>query len=107
MAEAWTGPGRYDSLGSGDVMRSPSSVERWRLAASRSVGDAHPSLRVPRAISKIRRLLKGAEDRMFWDGTRWVDERALSRVATRQRRRGSDWIATLAMLVGALTLVIP
>ena len=43
---------------------------------------------------------------MFWNGTRWTDERAPTTPPAR-RRRARDWIATGVMVVGIVALAIP
>ena len=42
---------------------------------------------------------------MFWDGTRWVDERPARRSSQTSRLR--DWFATAAMLVVAVAFAVP
>ena len=44
---------------------------------------------------------------MFWDGTRWIDERAPAAMPPPTRRRGRDWLATGVMIVGVAALAVP
>jgi hypothetical protein len=44
---------------------------------------------------------------MFWDGTRWVAERAPAANPPPSRRRGRNWLATGIMIVGVVALTIP
>jgi hypothetical protein len=44
---------------------------------------------------------------MFWDGTRWIDERAPATPPAPCRRRARDWIATGFMIIGIVALAIP
>ena len=43
---------------------------------------------------------------MFWDGTRWIDERAPAGNPPPTRRRGRDWLATGVMIIGAGALAV-
>src|SRR5215813_10478256 len=43
----------------------------------------------------------------FWDGTRWVDERAAPPPKPTPRRRSRDWIATGIMALGLVGLMVP
>ena len=44
---------------------------------------------------------------MFWDGERWIDERAAAPVRESARRRGRDWLATGVMILGIAALAVP
>ena len=44
---------------------------------------------------------------MFWDGTRWIDERAAAATPPPTRRRGRDWLATGVMIIGVAALAVP
>jgi hypothetical protein len=44
---------------------------------------------------------------MFWDGTRWIDERAPAATPPPSRRRARGWLATGVMIVGIVALAIP
>jgi hypothetical protein len=44
---------------------------------------------------------------MFWDGTRWIDERAPAAAPPPSRRRARDWLATGVMILGIVALAIP
>ena len=44
---------------------------------------------------------------MFWDGERWIDERAAAPVRESARRRGRDWLATGVMILGVGALAVP
>jgi Glycosyl hydrolases family 16 len=44
---------------------------------------------------------------MFWDGTRWIDERAPAAPPSARRRRTRDWLATGVMILGIVALAIP
>ena len=44
---------------------------------------------------------------MYWNGTRWIDERAPAPRSTRRRRGARDWMATGVMIVGIVALAIP
>jgi mannan endo-1,4-beta-mannosidase len=44
---------------------------------------------------------------MFWNGTRWIDERAPETPAPPRRRRSRDWLATGVMIVGIAALAVP
>jgi hypothetical protein len=44
---------------------------------------------------------------MFWDGERWIDERAPAPAPRPTRRRGRDWLATGIMIVGIAALAVP
>jgi hypothetical protein len=44
---------------------------------------------------------------VFWDGERWIDERALQTPQQPTRRRARDWIATAVLIVGVAALAIP
>ena len=44
---------------------------------------------------------------MFWDGTRWIDERAPAATPPPTRRRGRDWLATGVMIIGVAALAVP
>ena len=44
---------------------------------------------------------------MFWDGTRWIDERAPAAAPPPSHRRTRDWLATGVMILGIVALAIP
>jgi hypothetical protein len=44
---------------------------------------------------------------MFWDGERWIDERAPVPVPESAPRRGRDWLATGVMILGIAALAVP
>ena len=44
---------------------------------------------------------------MFWDGSRWIDERAPGAAPPPTRRRGRDWLATGVMIAGIVALAVP
>ena len=44
---------------------------------------------------------------MFWDGTRWIDERTLEPKPVRKSRRVRDWIATGVIIAGLVAATIP
>ena len=44
---------------------------------------------------------------MFWDGTRWIDERAPTAPPSTRRRRTRDWLSTGVMILGIVALAIP
>src|SRR5664280_3658381 len=44
---------------------------------------------------------------MFWDGTRWIDERTPTAPPSTRRRRTRDWLSTGVMVLGIVALAIP
>ena len=44
---------------------------------------------------------------MFWDGTRWIDERAPTAPPSTRRRRTRDWLSTGVMILWIVALAIP
>jgi hypothetical protein len=44
---------------------------------------------------------------MFWDGMRWIDERAPTAPPPPSRRRARDWLATGVMILGVAALAVP
>jgi outer membrane biosynthesis protein TonB len=44
---------------------------------------------------------------MFWNGTRWIDERPHAAPPPPSRRRSRDWLATGVMILGVVALAIP
>jgi mannan endo-1,4-beta-mannosidase len=44
---------------------------------------------------------------MFWDGTRWIDERAPAAPPPPSRRRTRDWLSTGVMILGIVALAVP
>jgi hypothetical protein len=52
--------------------------------------------------------MTGGADSMFWDGTRWIDQRPRQQQPTPPPRRGiRDWIATGIIVVSALVIILP
>ncbi len=90
-----------------------------RCVARRRVADRDQSGRPPRNSTPVARrgrkatglsesagLPNGAIS-MFWDGARWIDERAAAATPPPTRRRGRDWLATGVMIIGVAALAVP